>query len=160
MSISVGPESISKVRLGTTEAKKVYLGTTEVWSSFGPMGMDKSGTQSIPASQSGGMKLTGFVSRSGFAGPTGDALVATGTAQANVTASLQLTANSSFPPTLHVRKNGTSVASAQVPSFQSVANISTSIALVSGDVLELWVVTVFGGGVTVQTGSTYLYFTI
>jgi hypothetical protein len=64
MAVYLNTTQISSAYIGTTAVANIYLGTTPIWSSFLPMGINKSGSQSIA---SGTWTLvTGWVARSGY----------------------------------------------------------------------------------------------
>lgn len=123
------------------------------------MGMDKSGTFVLPAQAT--TQITGFTARSGLTGPTGDTLVAGGAGTKSISAQITLTAGANQTTTLHIYKNGVSIANVQIPFSTAVGTIAPfSHAIANGDVFTLWAVTSFAGSFTVASGSgTYLQWT-
>jgi hypothetical protein len=121
------------------------------------MGMDKSGSQSFPGSST--TKVTGWVERSGFPGTviSNNELVVSGPGNITVQASITLS-GSSVSDTVHIYKNGVSVASAS-GEFSSTKAVSWSNANVNpGDTIAFYYQN--ASGFTRSTSSAFIYFTI
>lgn len=120
------------------------------------MGMDKSGTQTLPATSTM-TKVTGWVARSGFGSTviTSDGLVMNGTLT-SVTVHSKATIANNFGTRRHqLYLNGSPVGTEQNSGTEQAEVLS----LVAGDRLELYARASTSAGATVSSGSsnTYIY---
>ncbi|WP_280451529.1 hypothetical protein [Nocardia cyriacigeorgica] len=165
-STGAGSSPAPSIRVGVTASPPAALGTGTAPApevvTFSPMGMDKSGTLSLPAGTTA--TVAGWTVRSGYPGTviTGDALVSNGTKDVTIQCKVTLTSawGSSTALTLRVLKNGVSIGTGSIAFNATSTSFSVSTSLVSGDQISLQYTTPFGASGTIHQGSTntYLYY--
>ncbi len=125
-----------------------------------PMGVDKAGTQAVPASTT--TKLTGWATRSGYPETVIDNndLVVNG--PGNITPTLKITLTSNAPAAIPFRilKGGAQIASGNIPFNTTTAQITApSTPVVPGDRISADISPGLGASVTIQSGpaNTFMF---
>jgi len=166
MTLKLGSTDVSKVYLGTTAVQKVYLGSTLVWSSFTPAGMNKTGTQTMAASN-GYTKVTGWLAdTANFPGSTvsTDGLVVPTSGSTKISASVAGQAGLSGTATIQILVNGTVVATGAAAtytdtSFGVYSGTSTATytgTLTAGDIVTVQYKYSIYTGITINVSPTFV----
>lgn len=130
-----------------------------------PMGMDKSGNQTISSSQTN-QQITGWINRAGFPSTviTSDQLRPDGSMSVTVNAALTLTSNwfSGTPLSIDIMKNSTVLTTTSIAfATGSGTATPTSTTVTSTDTLWMRYTSAFGASGTIASGTgTYLYYTV